>query len=132
MLRGALFLALAALAAAQPPQPAFEGKAGDYISHDFKFHDGSTLPELRVHYTTLGTPKRNAAGHVDNAVIIMHGTGGTGRPFLGASFGGELFRKGHPLDAEQYFIILPDAVGHGGSSKPSDGLHAKFPHYNYE
>ena len=134
MFRGVFFLALATLAAAQPQQqqPVFPGKPGDYIAHDFKFNDGSTLPELRLHYLTLGEPKRDAAGHVRNAVIIMHGTGGTGRPFLGASFGGELFRKGQPLDAEQYFIILPDAIGHGGSSKPSDGLRTKFPHYNYE
>jgi homoserine O-acetyltransferase/O-succinyltransferase len=132
MFRAVFFLALATLAAAQQQQPVFPGKAGDYVSHDFKFHDGSTLPELKVHYTTVGEPKRDAAGHVNNAVIIMHGTGGTGRPFLGASFAGELFRKGQPLDIEQYFIILPDAIGHGGSSKPSDGLHAKFPHYDYE
>jgi homoserine O-acetyltransferase len=105
---------------------------GDWIARDFTFHTGEKLAELRLHYITLGTPARDAAGRVKNAVLIMHGTGGTGRPFLGPNFGGELFGKDQPLDASRYYIILPDAVGHGKSSKPSDRLHMKFPHYDYE
>jgi homoserine O-acetyltransferase len=130
MIRAALFLAAAALACAQ--EPAFPSKEGDFVAHDFAFHTGERMAELRLHYTTLGEPKRDAAGHVRNAVLVMHGTGGTGRPFLGAAFGGELFGKGQLLDITKYFIVLPDAIGHGRSSKPSDGLHAKFPHYDYE
>jgi len=102
------------------------------VAHDFQFKSGEKLAELRLHYTTLGTPTRNAAGHVNNAVIVMHGTGGTGRAFLSAGFGGQLFKPGQPLDIEHYYIILPDAIGHGKSSKPSDGLHMKFPHYDYD
>src|SRR5215468_3213672 len=129
-----LLVCLASVAFAQPPdrQPTFPNKEGDYIAHDFTFHTGEKMAELRLHYTTLGQPARDAAGHVRNAVIIMHGTGGTGRPFLGAGFGGELFGPGQPLDITKYYIILPDAIGHGKSSKPSDGLHMKFPHYDYE
>ena len=102
------------------------------VTHDFIFKSGEKLAELRMHYITLGTPARDAAGHVRNAVIIMHGTGGSGRAFLGAGFGGELFGKGQPLDAATHYIILPDAIGHGKTSKPSDGLHMKFPHYDYD
>ncbi len=105
---------------------------GDFTVRDFVFRSGERLGELRLHYTTLGKPARDASGHVNNAVIIMHGTGGTGRAFLSAGFGGELFTKGQPLDASTHFIILPDAIGHGKSSKPSDGMHMKFPHYDYE
>jgi homoserine O-acetyltransferase len=107
-------------------------KEGDYIARDFKFRSGETLPELRLHYTTLGTPHRDAHGHVDNAVIIMHGTGGDGHQFIRPQFSGVLFVPGGLLDARKYFIILPDGIGHGKSSKPSDGLHAKFPHYDYD
>jgi len=124
-----LCLASTALFAQQSSLPNIEG---DYIAHDFAFHTGEKMAELRLHYTTLGQPARDAAGHVRNAVIIMHGTGGTGRPFLGAGFGGELFGPGQPLDITKYYIVLPDAIGHGKSSKPSDGLHMKFPHYDYE
>jgi homoserine O-acetyltransferase/O-succinyltransferase len=129
MFRAALLL-FCSLAWSQ--QAAFDAKPGDFVARDFTFHDGAKLPELRLHYLTLGQPRRDAAGHVRNAVLIMHGTGGTGRPFLGAGFGGELFGKGQPLDITEYFVILPDAIGHGGSSKPSDGMRAKFPHYDYE
>jgi homoserine O-acetyltransferase len=114
------------------PAPGLQPTEGDYTLHDFTFKSGETLAELRLHYTTLGRPSRDAAGHVDNAVIVMHGTGGSGRPFLGAGFGGVLFGKGQLLDAARYYIILPDAIGHGKSSKPSDGLHARFPHYRYD
>jgi len=89
------------------------------------------LPELRLHYTTIGSPVKNAAGAVTNAVLIMHGTGGSGRGFLSPTFGGELFGAGQLLDATKYYIILPDDIGHGNSSKPSDGLHMKFPRYTY-
>jgi homoserine O-acetyltransferase len=109
----------------------FAQTEADYTVRDFRFESGETLPELKRHYTTVGTPARDAAGHVTNAVLIMHGTGGTGRAFLGEGFAGELFRSGQVLDSSKYFIVLPDAIGHGKSSKPSDGLHAKFPHYRY-
>ena len=104
---------------------------GDYLVADFKFTTGETIPELKLHYTTIGTPVRNAAGLVTNAVLIMHGTGGSGRGFLSQGFGGQLFGAGQLLDAARYFIILPDDIGHGQSSKPSGGLHMKFPHYTY-
>jgi homoserine O-acetyltransferase len=107
-------------------------KQGDYIVRDFHFKDGETLPELKLHYYTLGAPERDASGKVTNAVIIGHGTGGTGRAFLTATFAGILFGPGQLLDAKHYFIILPDGLGHGCSSKPSNGLHAKFPHYDYD
>jgi homoserine O-acetyltransferase/O-succinyltransferase len=103
----------------------------DFVVKNFRFTSGEVLPELRLHYRTLGTPQRDAKGIVRNAVLIMHGTGGTGAQFLGANFAGELFGPGQPLDAAKYFIILPDDIGHGGSSKPSDGLRARFPRYGY-
>ncbi len=93
--------------------------------------DGSVLPELRIHYTTLGSPRRNGAGRVTNAVLILHGTTGTGRGFLTPSFAGELFGPGQLLDSATHYIVLPDGIGTGGSSKPSDGLRAKFPRYRY-
>jgi homoserine O-acetyltransferase/O-succinyltransferase len=104
---------------------------GDYIIHDFKFASGETLPELRLHYTYLGKARRDASGRVTNAVLIMHGTGGSGRSLINDRFSGVLFQKGQLLDAEKYYIILPDGIGHGKSSKPSDGLHARFPQYTY-
>ena len=110
---------------------ALEPRAGDFTIEHFRFHDGSTLPQLRLHYLTLGTPRRGADGHVANAVLILHGTGGTGSQFMQPHFAGELFGPGQPLDASRYFIILPDNIGHGGSSKPSDGLKMAFPHYDY-
>src|SRR2546426_7101565 len=105
---------------------------GDWNVPDFTFQSGEKLAQLRLHYITLGSPERDAAGHVRNAVFVLHGTGGTGRNFLSAEFGGELFLKGQPLDATRYYIILPDAIGTGKSSKPSDGLRMKFPHYRYD
>lgn len=110
-----------------PPKPA----PGDFVVKDYKFENGETLPELKIHYLTLGTPQKNKDGVVTNAVIILHGTGGSGSNFLGRNFGGVLFGKGQLLDADKYFIVLPDNIGHGASSKPSNGLHAKFPHYCY-
>lgn len=103
----------------------------DYVVRDFHFASGETLPELRLHYVTVGKPAMDTAGHMTNAVLIMHGTGGTGRAFLSEGFGGQLFGPGQPLDSGKYFLILPDSIGHGKSSKPSDGLHARFPHYRY-
>ncbi len=105
---------------------------GDYTVQNFKFRDGETLPALKLHYTTLGTPLRDARGRVTNAVLIMHGTGGDGHQFLRPQFSGVLFVPGGLLDATKYYIILPDGIGHGKSSKPSDGLHAHFPQYDYD
>jgi homoserine O-acetyltransferase/O-succinyltransferase len=105
---------------------------GDYTIKDFKFRSGETLPELKLHYATIGTPAKDNSGVVRNAVLIMHGTGGTGAQFFSPQFANVLFGPGQLLDATKYFIILPDAIGHGGSSKPSNGLHMKFPHYTYD
>ncbi|MCU0290622.1 MAG: alpha/beta fold hydrolase [Thermoanaerobaculaceae bacterium] len=104
---------------------------GDFMLRDFRFASGEVLPELRLHYRTLGTPRRDAAGVVRNAVLILHGTTGSGAGFLSEQFAGELFGPGQLLDAGVYYIVLPDGIGHGQSSRPSDGLHARFPHYAY-
>jgi homoserine O-acetyltransferase len=145
------FFFCAASAAAQPGPPARQaGNAqqarmhkleaivaslhpveGEYVARDFRFHNGQTLASLRLHYTTLGHPRRNAQGRVTNAVLFLHGTGGTGHQFLSPQFAGVLFGPGELLDANRYFIILPDDIGHGRSSKPSDGLRMKFPRYDY-
>jgi len=103
----------------------------DYVLHDFHFASGEVLPELRVHFTVLGKPRRDAQGKVSNAVLVLHGTGGSGRSLLNEHFAGVLFGRGQLLDSDKYFIILPDGIGHGKSSKPSDGLHAHFPQYTY-
>jgi homoserine O-acetyltransferase len=105
---------------------------GDFVVKDFRFASGETLPELRLHYRTLGTLQHDAHGVANNAVLIMHGTGGTGAQFLRPEFAGELFRAGGELDSARFFIILPDGIGHGQSSKPSDGMHGRFPHYGYQ
>ncbi len=110
------------------PEPPQEG---DFVVRDFHFQSGETLAEVRLHYTTLGTPVKDAGGRTTNAVLILHGTGGDGRGFLRPIFAGVLFGLGQPLDATKYFIILPDDIGHGKSSKPSDGMHAHFPQYEY-
>lgn len=104
---------------------------GDVLLREFAFDSGGSIPGLRLHYRTLGRPRRDAAGVVRNAVLILHGTGGAGTQFLGANFAGELFGPGQPLDTTRYYVILPDGIGHGASSKPSDGLHARFPRYTY-
>src|SRR5438477_8033718 len=104
---------------------------GDYIIRDFKFGSGETLPELKIHYRTLGKIDKDAHGKVTNAVLIMHGTTGSGAQFIRPEFAGELLGKDQLLDATKFFIVLPDGIGHGKSSKPSDGLHAKFPRYGY-
>ena len=113
------------------PVPSYSSVEGDYILHDFQFASGEVLPELRLHYTVLGKPRRDAHGKINNAVLILHGTGGTGRSLLNEHFAGVLFGRGQLLDTNKYFIILPDGIGHGKSSKPSDGLHARFPQYAY-
>jgi len=121
-------LLTAAAAAANYPAP----KPGDYVVRNWQFKSGESLDEVRLHYYTLGEPARDAGGRVTNAVLILHGTGGSGRGFLNDTFAGMLFAPGQLLDAGKYFIILPDNVGHGGSSKPSDGLRMRFPHYEYD
>jgi homoserine O-acetyltransferase/O-succinyltransferase len=124
-------LALAAAAiiarAADFPPPV----EADYSIPDFRFVSGQNLPELRVHYRTLGQPRRDDQGAVRNAVLIMHGTTGSGAQFLRPEFAGQLFGQGQPLDVSRYFVVLPDGLGHGKSSKPSDGLRATFPNYGY-
>ncbi|MFN2452837.1 MAG: alpha/beta fold hydrolase [Pyrinomonadaceae bacterium] len=123
----------AAPAASAPPQANYPVPVqGDFVMRQFHFKSGEVLPELKLHYTTIGTPARDKAGTVRNAVLIMHGTGGAGNNFLTPQFAGVLFGAGQMLDAARYFIILPDGIGHGQSSKPSDGLHARFPHYTYD
>ena len=127
---GALLLALfltTTIRAADYPQP----NEGDFVLRDFKFTSGETIPELKMHYRTIGKAVKDAQGKTQNAVLIMHGTTGSGAQFIRPEFAGELFGPGQPLDAAEYFLILPDDIGHGKSSKPSDGLHAKFPHYGY-
>jgi homoserine O-acetyltransferase/O-succinyltransferase len=111
---------------------ALHREEGDYTARDFRFDSGQTMPDLRLHYITLGHPRRDANGRVTNAVLFLHGTGGTGRGFLRPNFAGMLFGPGELLDASRYFIILTDDVGHGRSSKPSDGLRMKFPDYDYD
>jgi len=132
MLRSAAALIGLVLAASLNAQAPAGGVEGDFEMRDFKFTDGSTLPVLRIHYTTLGRPKKDARGVVRNAVLILHGTTGNGRGFLSRNFGGELFQPGQPLDTAAHFIILPDGIGTGKSTRPSEGLHAKFPRYGYE
>ena len=123
---------LVATPAAGPQAAAPATVEGDFVAKNFKFRSGETLPELRLHYTTLGKPMRDAQGRVTNAVLIMHGTGGSGRQFLQPIFAGQLFGAGQLLDASRFFIILRDGIGHGKSSKPSDGMHMHFPKYDYD
>jgi len=120
--------AVPALAAAAELPNAQEG---DFVVKNYTFKSGETLPEVKLHYRTIGSPKRDDAGHVVNAVLLLQGNTGTGANWLRPSIAGELFQPGQPLDASQHFIIMPDALGRGGSSKPSDGLRGKFPHYRY-
>ncbi|MBV9758272.1 MAG: alpha/beta fold hydrolase [Alphaproteobacteria bacterium] len=127
----ALVLLLAAAAGharAQPPLPISEG---NFNLHDVRFNDGETIDLLRLHYTTLGEARRDASGRIVNAAVLLHGTSGTGKNFLIPGIAGNLFGPGQPLDAARYYIVLPDGIGAGGSTKPSDGLHAHFPHYGY-
>jgi homoserine O-acetyltransferase/O-succinyltransferase len=105
---------------------------GDFVVHDFHFRSGETLAELHLHYATYGKPVTDSTGKVTNAVLVLHGTTGSGQNFTHANFAGVLFGPGQLLDANRYFIILPDSIGHGHSTKPSDGMHAHFPHYDYD
>jgi len=123
----ALLPASAAVQAASYPAPA----EGDFVIRDFQFASGESLPQLRIHYRTIGQPRTDDHGVVRNAVLIMHGTGGSGASLVRDEFAGELFARGQPLDATRFFLVLPDGIGHGKSSKPSDGLRAHFPHYAY-
>jgi homoserine O-acetyltransferase/O-succinyltransferase len=145
----ALFLAASLLAApaygqtAKPPPAAastapaaapsrWPTKEADHILRDFRFANGERVAELRMHFTTLGQPHRDPSGAIDNAVVVLHGTGGTGKQFLQPQFADRLYGPGQPLDISRYWIILPDNIGHGGSSKPSDGLRMRFPAYDYD
>ena len=128
LLLGGLLFSTAALQADSFPEPA----AGDFVMRDFRFASGEVLPELKIHYRTIGRPRRDAAGVVRNAVLILHGTTGSGRQFLSENFAAVLFAPGQLLDAARYYIVLPDGIGHGDSSKPSDGLRARFPRYTYD
>jgi homoserine O-acetyltransferase len=145
LLAGLLALACGAPAAAQPPQAQEQPQPlqstlpgglrtleGEYVIPHFRFASGEALPELRLHFTTLGKARRDEHGRVTNAVLLLHATGSSGRSFLAPRFAGVLFGKGQLLDATRYYIVIPDAIGHGASSKPSDGLHAHFPQYNYQ
>jgi homoserine O-acetyltransferase len=118
---------------ASPPQPiaGVMPVPGDFAMKDFAFASGEKLPELRLHYVTLGTIKRDPAGHVTNAVLILHGTTGSSQGFTRKEFADVVFGPGQALDLSRYYVILADDIGHGGSSKPSDGLRARFPHYAY-
>jgi homoserine O-acetyltransferase len=128
---GLLAFAWAGVAQAQADYAA-QLKEGDSILRDFRFASGERLAELRIHYATLGTPRRDSRGMVTNAVMVLHGTGGTGRQFLQPQFANELFGPGQPLDIARYYVILPDGIGHGKSSKPSDGMRMRFPKYDYD
>ena len=112
--------------------PMLTPNEGEFVVHDFRFRSGESLPELHVHYYSFGKPKRDADGRTTNAILILHGTGGSGRQFLASQFAGVLFGPGQLLDVNRYFVILPDNIGHGKSSKPSDGLHTRFPQYDYD
>jgi homoserine O-acetyltransferase/O-succinyltransferase len=126
------WLAAATSFAQAPASASYGATEGDYVARDFKFKSGEQLPELRLHYRTLGKLARDAQGRPTNAVLILHGTGGSGQQFLRAQFAGELFGPGQLLDRNRYFIILPDSIGHGKSARPSDGMHAHFPQYDYD
>jgi homoserine O-acetyltransferase len=122
-----LVLLLTALCAAEYPTP----REGNFVLRNVDFASGESLPEVRMHYLTLGQPQRDEKGIVRNAILILHGTTGSGSQFLRPEFADELFGPGQPLDATRYYVILPDNIGHGKSTKPSDGLRGQFPRYGY-
>jgi homoserine O-acetyltransferase/O-succinyltransferase len=124
----ALLALLVATPAAAQPWPTAED---NFVIENFRFASGETLPKLRIHYTTLGKPHRGPDGKIDNAVMVLHGTGGTGKQFLQPQFADELYGPGAPFDLAKTYVILPDNIGHGGSSRPSDALRMAFPHYDY-
>ena len=119
------------LLAQNSPSLPIELREQDFVIKDFRFRSGETLPELKLHFVTFGTPHKSASGTIDNAVLLLHGTTETSKEFLAPSFANELYGEGQPLEARKFFIIVPDGIGLGGSSKPSDGLRAKFPKYGY-
>ncbi len=123
----------AAMRAGSPPAAVsrWPTQEGDFVARDFRFRDGESLPALKLHYTTLGQPRRDAEGRIVNAVMVLHGTGGSGGQFLRPQFADVLYRPGGLLDISRWYVILPDGIGSGAASKPSDGLHARFPHYDY-
>jgi homoserine O-acetyltransferase len=125
-----LLIALACITASRAddfPPP----REGDFVLSDFQLRSGQSLPELRMHYRAFGQPRRDAQGRVENAVLILHGTTGSGAQFLGRQFAGELYGPDQPLDVSRYYLVIPDNIGHGKSSRPSDGLRARFPKYGY-
>ena len=137
ILLAALAMQPALTSAPASPAPAQQARTwpteeGDVALANFKFRSGETLPHLNMHYTTLGKPHRNGAGEIDNAIMVLHGTGGSGQQFLRPQFADELYGPGQPLDINRYWVILPDNIGHGKSSKPSDGLRMRFPKYDYD
>ncbi|MEQ1493954.1 MAG: alpha/beta fold hydrolase, partial [Terricaulis sp.] len=125
-------LALQGAPVSPPPAQQYTPAEADFVARNFEFRSGERMDEVRIHYQTLGRPHRDRRGQIDNAVLLLHGTGGSGRQFLAPQFAGELFGPGQPLDIERYYIVMPDNVGHGRSSKPSDGMHMRFPHYDYD
>jgi homoserine O-acetyltransferase/O-succinyltransferase len=128
----ALLIGITAPALADPENTNWPNyQESDFTITDYKFASGETLPQLKLHYRTLGTAQRNAAGEVVNGVLLLQGNTGTGANWLRPSLADELFKDGQPLDVRRYFVIIPDALGRGGSSKPSDGLKGNFPHYRY-
>ncbi|HKA37570.1 MAG TPA: alpha/beta fold hydrolase [Thermoanaerobaculia bacterium] len=129
LLSASLLLGSGLPAAAEPvPEPA----SGDHVIPNFRFATGETLAQLKIHYRTLGSPRRDSKGIVRNAVLLLHGTTGSGKGFFSENFAGVLFGPGQLLDSEKYYLIVPDGIGHGESSRPSDGLRARFPRYNYD
>ena len=134
--RFAAHAVLAGLVAATPAALAqilaSEPVPDEAILRDFRFSSGETLPELKIHYVTYGRRLDDGRGKTANAVLVLHGTGGSSAQFLGPTFAGVLFGPGQPLDASRYYVVIPDGIGHGGSSKPSDGLRARFPRYTYD
>jgi len=132
LLAALALLLVAAPAAALQTDWASRLTEGDVVLADFRFRSGATLPALTMHYAALGTPRRDASGRIDNAVMVLHGTGGSGRQFLAPQFADSLYGPGQPLDLSRYYVILPDNIGHGRSSKPSDGLRMRFPVYDYD
>jgi homoserine O-acetyltransferase len=135
LLTAAVLFSVSGFSQANPPASAataWPTQDGTTVLSDFHFGSGETLPALKLHYLTLGKPHRNAQGRTDNAILLLHGTGGNASSLLNPVFSNVLFAPGAPLDITRYFLILPDDIGHGGSSKPSDGLHAHFPAYDYD
>jgi homoserine O-acetyltransferase len=132
LVTAALLSIATALSAQTAPATHWPTQDGTYTLQNFHFKDGETIPQLRLHYLTLGTPHRDAAGHVDNAILLLHGTGGDAHSLMNPVFSDVLFGPGQPFDITKFFLILPDDIGHGKSSKPSDGLHMHFPQYDYD